>query len=191
VDGRPWTGKLTKSSRRREIQMIFQDPYGSLTPWRTPRETVAEVIRRWNRVSKRQSLSAAGELLDDVGLPLQAMDRKPAGLSGGQCQRVGIARALASEPKLIVADEPTSALDISAQAQILNLLMRLRATHGLSLVLISHDLSVIRHMTDHALVMRNGEVVEAGDAEQLFARPQHPYTKDLMAATPTLASAKG
>jgi peptide/nickel transport system ATP-binding protein len=191
VDGRPWTGKLTKSSRRREIQMIFQDPYGSLTPWRTPRETVAEVIRRWNRVSKRQSLSAAGELLDDVGLPLQAMDRKPAGLSGGQCQRVGIARALASEPKLIVADEPTSALDISAQAQILNLLMRLRATHGLSLVLISHDLSVIRHMTDHALVMRNGEVVEAGDAEQLFARPQHPYTKDLMAATPTLASATG
>ena len=191
VDGRPWTGTLTKSSRRREIQMIFQDPYGSLTPWRTPRETVAEVIRRWNRVSKRQSLSAAGELLDDVGLPLQAMDRKPAGLSGGQCQRVGIARALASEPKLIVADEPTSALDISAQAQILNLLMRLRATHGLSLVLISHDLSVIRHMTDHALVMRNGEVVEAGDAEQLFARPQHPYTKDLMAATPTLASAKG
>jgi len=191
VDGRPWAGKSTKSSRRREIQMIFQDPYGSLTPWRTPRETVAEVIRRWNHVSKRQSLSAAGELLDDVGLPLQAMDRKPAGLSGGQCQRVGIARALASEPKLIVADEPTSALDISAQAQILNLLMRLRATHGLSLVLISHDLSVIRHMTDHALVMRNGEVVEAGDAEQLFARPQHPYTRDLMAATPTLASMRG
>jgi len=191
VDGRPWTGKLTKSSRRREIQMIFQDPYGSLTPWRTPRQAVAEVIRRWNRVSNKQSLSDAGDLLDDVGLPLQAMDRKPGGLSGGQCQRVGIARALASEPKLIVADEPTSALDISAQAQILNLLMRLRATHGLSLVLISHDLSVIRHMTDHALVMRNGEVVEAGDAEQLFARPQHPYTKDLMAATPTLASAKG
>jgi peptide/nickel transport system ATP-binding protein len=191
VDGRPWTGKLTKSSRRREIQMIFQDPYGSLTPWRTPRETVAEVIRRWNPVSKRQSLSAAGDLLDDVGLPLQAMDRRPAGLSGGQCQRVGIARALASEPKLIVADEPTSALDISAQAQILNLLMRLRATHGLSLVLISHDLSVIRHMTDHALVMRNGEVVEAGDAEQLFARPAHPYTQDLMAATPSLASMRG
>jgi peptide/nickel transport system ATP-binding protein len=191
VDGRPWSGKLTKSSRRREIQMIFQDPYGSLTPWRTPRETVAEVIRRWNRVSRKQSLASAGELLDDVGLPLQAMDRKPAGLSGGQCQRVGIARALASEPKLIVADEPTSALDISAQAQILNLLMRLRATHGLSLVLISHDLSVIRHMTDRALVMRNGEVVEAGNAEQLFARPQHPYTKDLMAATPTLASVGG
>jgi peptide/nickel transport system ATP-binding protein len=191
VDGRPWTGKSTKSSRRREIQMIFQDPYGSLTPWRTPREAVAEVIRRWNRVSKRQSLSAAGELLDDVGLPLQAMDRKPSGLSGGQCQRVGIARALASEPKLIVADEPTSALDISAQAQILNLLMRLRATHGLSLVLISHDLSVIRHMTDHALVMHHGEVVEAGDAEQLFARPAHPYTRDLMAATPTLASMRG
>ncbi len=94
VDGRPWAGKLSKSSRRREIQMIFQDPYGSLTPWRTPRETVAEVIRRWNRLSSKQALSAAGDLLDDVGLPLQAMDRRPAGLSGGQCQRVGIARAL-------------------------------------------------------------------------------------------------
>ena len=95
----------------------------------------------------------------------------PAGLSGGQCQRVGIARALASEPKLIVADEPTSALDISAQAQILNLLMRLRATHGLALVLISHDLSVIRHMTDEAIVMRHGEVVEAGDSEGIFTSP--------------------
>ena len=186
VDGRGWSGTRAKSDRRREIQMIFQDPFGSLTPWRTPREIVAEVLRRWHPLSRKAAAAAAGDLLDEVGLPLQAMDRRPGGLSGGQCQRVGIARALASEPKLIVADEPTSALDISAQAQILNLLMRLRATHGLALVLISHDLSVIRHMTDEAIVMRHGEVVEAGDSEGIFTSPREQYTKELMAATPTL-----
>jgi ABC-type oligopeptide transport system ATPase subunit len=115
------------------------------------------------------------------------MDRHPARLSGGQCQRVGIARALASEPRLIVADEPTSSLDISAQAQILNLLMRLRATHGLSLVIISHDLSVIRHMTDSAIVMRNGIVVEQGPSEKLFTSPEHEYTRQLVEATPSLS----
>jgi peptide/nickel transport system ATP-binding protein len=186
VDGRGWSGTRAKSDRRREIQMIFQDPFGSLTPWRTPRDIVAEVLRRWHPLSRKAAAAAAGDLLDEVGLPLQAMDRRPGGLSGGQCQRVGIARALASEPKLIVADEPTSALDISAQAQILNLLMRLRATHGLALVLISHDLSVIRHMTDEAIVMRHGEVVEAGDSEGIFTSPREEYTKELMAATPTL-----
>ena len=191
VDGHAWGAGRDQGSRRREIQMIFQDPFGSLTPWRTPREIVAEVLRRWHPLSKKASLARAGELLDEVGLPLQAMDRRPGGLSGGQCQRVGIARALASEPKLIVADEPTSALDISAQAQILNLLMRLRATHGLALVLISHDLSVIRHMTTDAIVMRNGEVVEAGTSEDLFTNPQEQYTKDLMAATPTLPRLAG
>jgi peptide/nickel transport system ATP-binding protein len=186
VDGRGWSGTRAKSDRRREIQMIFQDPFGSLTPWRTPRDIVAEVLRRWHPLSRKAAAAAAGDLLDEVGLPLQAMDRRPGGLSGGQCQRVGIARALASEPKLIVADEPTSALDISAQAQILNLLMRLRATHGLALVLISHDLSVIRHMTDEAIVMRHGEVVEARDSEGIFTSPREQYTKELMAATPTL-----
>jgi peptide/nickel transport system ATP-binding protein len=186
LDGKPWVAHRSLRDRRRDVQMIFQDPYGSLTPWRTPREIVAEVLRRWEPQSARHAATAAGELLDEVGLPLQAMDRLPAGLSGGQCQRVGIARALASSPKLIVADEPTSALDISAQAQILNLLMRLRATHGLALVLISHDLGVVRHMTSEALVLRHGEVVEAGSAEQLFRDPEHPYTRELVAATPTL-----
>lgn len=187
VDGRPWGRGRTAGDRRREVQMIFQDPFGSLTPWRTPREIVAEVVRRWNPQSRKAAAAAAGDLLDEVGLPLQAMDRRPAGLSGGQCQRVGIARALASEPTLLVADEPTSALDISAQAQILNLLMRLRATHGLALVLISHDLAVVRHATDQAMVMRNGVVVESGSSEQLFLDPQEPYTRDLIAATPRLA----
>jgi peptide/nickel transport system ATP-binding protein len=189
VDGSAWDGRRAHGSRRREIQMIFQDPFGSLTPWRSPREIVAEVIRRWHGGSRRAALVAAGELLDEVGLPLQAMDRSPTGLSGGQCQRVGIARALASEPRLIVADEPTSALDISAQAQILNLLMRLRASHGLAVVLISHDLTVIRHMTDRAIVMRHGEVVESGSSEMLFTAPQHEYTRALIAATPRLPAA--
>jgi peptide/nickel transport system ATP-binding protein len=189
LDGVPWKMNRALGDRRRDIQMIFQDPYGSLTPWRTPRETVAEVLTRWEPQSRRSAAEKAGMLLDEVGLPLQAMDRLPAGLSGGQCQRVGIARALASDPKLIVADEPTSALDISAQAQILNLLMRLRATHGLALVLISHDLGVVKHMTEDAIVLRHGEVVEAGPAEQLFRDPQHPYTRELVAATPVLPRA--
>jgi ABC-type dipeptide/oligopeptide/nickel transport system ATPase subunit len=169
--------------------MIFQDPYGSLTPWRTPRQAVGEVLQRWHGLSRSASLKQAGDLLDEVGLPRNTFDKFPRHLSGGQCQRVGIARALASEPRLIVADEPTSSLDISAQAQILNLLMGLRATHGLSLVIISHDLSVIRHMTDTALVMKNGVVVERGPSSKLFTDPDHEYTKQLVDATPVLAVA--
>jgi peptide/nickel transport system ATP-binding protein len=189
VEGTAWKNIRGRHRLRRDVQMIFQDPYGSLTPWRTPRATVAEVVRRWNDVSVAESRRRATELLKEVGLPEEVYDRRPRQLSGGQCQRVGIARALASEPKLLVADEPTSSLDISAQAQILNLLMRLRATRGLALVIISHDLSVIRHTTDTALVMRNGEVVERGESEQIFSAPEHEYTRQLIAATPTLGTA--
>lgn len=186
VEGTPWDRIRGRHRLRRDVQMIFQDPYGSLTPWRTPRAAVAEVVRRWHGGSAVDARERATELLREVGLPEEVYDRLPRKLSGGQCQRVGIARALASEPKLIVADEPTSSLDISAQAQILNLLMTLRATRGLALVIISHDLSIIRHLTDSALVMRNGEVVERGDSEQIFGAPQHEYTRQLVAATPTL-----
>ena len=186
VEGTAWKDIRGRHRLRRDVQMIFQDPYGSLTPWRSPRATVAEVVRRWNDVSAAEATRRATELLTEVGLPEEVYDRKPRQLSGGQCQRVGIARALASEPKLLVADEPTSSLDISAQAQILNLLMSLRATRGLALVIISHDLSVIRHMTDSALVMKNGVVVERGGSERLFTAPEHEYTRQLVAATPTL-----
>lgn len=172
---------------RRSVQMIFQDPYGSLTPWRTPRQAVAEVFMRWDKLPKRDALRKAGEMLSEVGLPEEAMDKSPSKLSGGQCQRVGIARALASDPKILVADEPTSSLDISSQAQILNLLMGLRASRGLSLVVISHDLSVIRHMADTAIVMKNGEVVEANTTELLFTSPEADYTRQLVASTPTLS----
>ncbi len=187
VHDRNWNTIAGGDPLRRSVQMIFQDPYAALTPWRTPRQIVAEVLRRWNPLTKAEALRRAGALLDEVGLPLHAMDRLPGQLSGGQCQRVGIARALACEPELIVADEPTSSLDVSAQAQILNLLMALRASRGLALVVISHDLAVIRHLTDSALVMRHGAVVEQGRSKQLFEAPEHPYTRELVGATPTLA----
>jgi len=187
VHGKTWKQIRGRNPLRRDVQMIFQDPYGSLTPWRTPRHAVAEVLRRWTDISAPDALDRAGQLLEEVGLPTGVFDKYPAKLSGGQCQRVGIARALASEPRLIVADEPTSSLDISAQAQILNLLMSLRASHGLSLVIVSHDLSVIRHMTDEALVMRHGVIVEHGASTKLFSDPDHEYTRQLVDATPTLA----
>lgn len=186
VRGRNWSDISHADPLRGAVQMIFQDPYGALTPWRTPRQIVAEAISRWQGHKGKRALEAAGELLNDVGLPAQAMDRVPGGLSGGQCQRVGIARALACRPEVLVADEPTSSLDISAQAQILNLLMRLRAERNLALVIVSHDLAVIRHMTDEALVMRKGEVVERGSSEDIFSAPLHEYTQQLVASTPTL-----
>jgi peptide/nickel transport system ATP-binding protein len=188
-DGRRWEDIKSSDPLRASIQMIFQDPYGSLTPWLTPRVAVAQVLRQWQRTSRKQSLAAAGELLDEVGLPEQAFDRLPGQLSGGQCQRVGIARALATRPSVIVADEPTSSLDISSQAQILNLLMTLRASRDLCLILISHDLSVVRHMTDSTIVMRDGRVVEAGPSEEIFHSPREEYTRHLVESTPKLAHA--
>lgn len=183
IYGKAWGEIGNKDPLRRKVQMIFQDPYGSLTPWRTPRKIVAEVFHRWNAVSWQEALERAGELLHEVGLPVNAMDIPPTKLSGGQCQRVGIARALACDPEVLVADEPTSSLDISTQAQILNLILRLQAERGLALVLISHDLAVVRHMTDEALVMRNGKVVESGKCENVFNEPKHEYTRQLTIST--------
>jgi peptide/nickel transport system ATP-binding protein len=188
VEGAPWSAIKRKDPRRREVQMIFQDPYGSLTPWQTPRQVVSEVIRLWEGMSKADASAAAEQLLLEVGLPVEAMDKHPGQLSGGQCQRVGIARALAANPRVLVADEPTSSLDVSVQAQILNLLMRLRVTRKLALVLVSHDLTVVRHMTDDAIVMRHGVVVERGNSERLFSEPEHEYTRQLVESTPKIGA---
>jgi oligopeptide/dipeptide ABC transporter ATP-binding protein len=164
--------------------MIFQDPYASLNPMLTAVETVAEVCRTWDGLSRSAASRRAVELLQEVGLSGAAISRRPKQLSGGQCQRVGIARALACNPSVLVADEPTSALDASVQAQVLNLLLDLRESRGLALVLISHDLSVIEYLTTEALVMYRGCVVERGSTRVLLTQPRHPYTRALVDSIP-------
>jgi ABC-type glutathione transport system ATPase component len=162
--------------------MVFQNPYTALNPRLSAVATVAEVYRCHDGVSKAAATERAQELLERVGISRVAMARRPGVLSGGQCQRVGIARALAANPAVIVADEPTSALDVSVQAQILNLLSDLRHEQGVGLVLISHDLSVVNHLTERAMVMDHGEVVEEGATASLLQSPAHPYTKSLIAS---------
>ncbi len=156
--------------------MVFQDPYGALNPALSAIDTVAEVFQVLDRLPRGEARSRAARLLSEVGLSDDAATRRPGRLSGGQCQRVVIARALACEPEVLVADEPTSALDVSVQAQILNLLLDLRDRREFALVLISHDLGVVRYATTEALVMREGHVVERGRTAELLDNPQHPYT---------------
>ena len=184
VEGRAWSAIGRRDPTRRRVQMVFQDPYGALNPWRAPIETVAEVLEVWEGAGAREAAARAEALLAEVGIAADAMRRTPRKLSGGQCQRVGIARALAADPEVLVADEPTSSLDVSVQAQILNLLRQLRERRGLALVLISHDLSIVRYATDRALVMYGGQVVEDGPTEALLAAPAHPYTRVLVDAIP-------
>jgi len=184
IDGRAWSSTGRRDPVRRMVQMVFQDPYASLNPILSARDTVAEVFRVWERVSRRETEKRAEALLAEVGLVGDAIHRKPANLSGGQRQRVGIARALACNPAILVADEPTSSLDVSVQAQILNLLADLREQRRLALILVSHDLSVVRHMTDRAIVMYGGRVVEEAPTEELFESPRHPYTRVLIDSVP-------
>jgi oligopeptide/dipeptide ABC transporter ATP-binding protein len=190
VSGVPWAQVVRRHPLRRQVQMIFQDPLGSLSPTRTPRQAVAEVFRYWDGLSRTAASQAAEDLLREVGLGADALDSRPARLSGGQCQRAGIARALACGPRLLVADEPTSALDVSVQAQILNLLHDLRAQRGLALVLVSHDLSVVRHATDHVLIMYDGCVVEEGPTLDVLDHPAHWYTKALTESRPGRGSGR-
>ncbi len=169
---------------RKDMQIIFQDPYGSLNPRMTVYNMLAEILRVHNIVPRRQYRDRIEELLDLVGLPNSAVDRYPHEFSGGQRQRIGIARALAVEPRLIVADEPVSALDVSIQAQILNLMMDLRDKLGLTYLFIGHDLSVVRHIADQVAVMYLGRIVESGSKSDIFDNPVHPYTKGLLDAVP-------
>ncbi|MFC3999068.1 ATP-binding cassette domain-containing protein [Nocardiopsis sediminis] len=167
---------------RRRIQMVFQDPYGSLDPHLTAAEIVAEPLRLSGVRSRAERAARAAELLDRVGLPASAGERRPPEFSGGQRQRVGIARALASRPDVLVCDEATSALDVSVQAQVLDLLREIQSESGLTYLFISHNLGVVRELSDDVLVMRGGRVVERGPTGRVLAAPEHPYTRALRGA---------
>ncbi|MEU5725833.1 ATP-binding cassette domain-containing protein [Micromonospora sp. NPDC047738] len=164
---------------RHRIQMVFQDPYGSLDPHLDAQQIVAEPIAVRGERSRSVRERRAAELLDRVGLPRSALHRRPHEFSGGQRQRIGIARALASEPDLLVCDEATSALDVSVQAQVLDILGTLRREQGLTFLFISHNLGVVRAVSDEVLVLRTGRVVEQGPTEEVLQRPRDEYTRRL------------
>ncbi len=172
------------ASLRREVQVVFQDPAGALDPRMRVADIVLEPLRVMRLPGDRGARLA--ELLSAVGLAPAASRRYPHEFSGGQRQRIAIARALASRPRVLLADEPVSALDVSVRAQILNLLEDLRVGYDLTLVLVSHDLSVVRHLCDRVLVMHAGEIVEAGDTRSIFSAPRHPYTRTLLESIPKL-----
>jgi oligopeptide transport system ATP-binding protein len=169
---------------RREMQIVFQDPYSSLDPRMTVGNIVAEPLQVHGVGTRRARWRTVRELLEVVGFKPSYTNRYPHEFSGGQRQRVGIARALALNPRLIVCDEPVSALDVSIQAQILNLLKDLQSEFGLSYLFIAHDLAVVRAVSDEIAVMAKGRLVEAGPAQEVYARPEHEYTKALLTAVP-------
>ena len=182
--------ELTKLGReeirrmRREMQIVFQDPYSSLDPRMTVGDIVAEPLDVHGVGSRRTRRDRVRELLDVVGFNPDYVNRYPHEFSGGQRQRVGVARALALNPSLIVCDEPVSALDVSIQAQILNLLKDLQRDFGLTYLFISHDLAVVRSMSDDIAVMKDGQIVETGPADDVYERPNHEYTRALLTAVP-------
>lgn len=169
---------------RRRMQIIFQDPYGSLNPRMTVQQIVGEPLYVHSLAKGRGLSDRVAELLSQVGLRPEAMTRYPHEFSGGQRQRIGVARALALKPAFIVCDEPTSALDVSIRAQIINLLVDLQRSLGLSYLMISHDLGVVRHISNHVAVMYLGKIVEQAPTESLYGSPRHPYTQVLLAAIP-------
>ena len=168
---------------RRDFQMVFQDPYGSLDPRQAVERIVCEPLAAQGTPREEQR-ERAREVLQAVGLRANDLGKYPHEFSGGQRQRIAIARALVTRPRLIVADEPVSALDVSVQAQVLNLMQDLQAQFGITYMLISHDLAVVQHLCDEVAVLWQGRIVEQGPPERLFAAPEHPYTRTLLAAVP-------
>jgi oligopeptide transport system ATP-binding protein len=190
LDGQALSARRDTSLRRR-IQMIFQDPYSSLNPRMTVGQTVGEILRVHGKVPRKEVASAVDVPLSLVGFPIGQKNTYPRSLSGGLRQRVSIARALAADPEILLADEPVSALDVSVQATILNLLDDLRTRLGLTMLLITHDMAVVRHLSDRVAVMYLGRIVEIAPAEQLFTDPRHPYTVALLSAVPQLRPGRG
>lgn len=181
------TTKLKGAARRRfwqDVQLVFQDPRSSLDPRMRIAASLGEPLNVQGGQSRDQRRQRIAQLLEEVGLPAETMRRYPHELSGGQLQRIGIARALAVEPQLIVADEPVSGLDVSVRAQVLNLMRSLQRSHGITYIVISHDLTVVRYFSDYVGVMYLGKLVESGPVESVYSRPAHPYTAALLTAIP-------
>jgi len=199
VDGHVVTSRQSGGRRTlaRVVQMVFQDPYASLNPRQTVRRTLEDPLRVHGVTAASEIEERVATMLRRVGLRPEQADRYPHEFSGGQRQRIGIARALILDPKIVICDEPVSALDVSIRAQIINLLLELKETLGLSYIMISHDLGVVEHMSDRVAVMYLGRIVEMGDWREIFERPGHPYTRTLIAAIPDplhrapLATTKG
>lgn len=177
-------GRAELRAVRRRIQMVFQDPYASLSPRLTVAQIVGEPLSVHQRATGRERDRRVADLLDQVGIDRSALDRRPHEFSGGQRQRIAVARALALEPDLVVCDEPVSALDVSVQSQVVNLLADLQERLGLAYLFISHDLSVVRHVSDRIAVMYLGRIVEEGPAGAVHDHPTHPYTEALLSAIP-------
>jgi peptide/nickel transport system ATP-binding protein len=188
IDGIPATNWASLSSKDRRrlrgtVQIVFQDPYSSLNPMRTVGSTLAEAITTHDPKARSVPAQVTG-LLESVGLPAAYAPRKPVALSGGERQRVAIARALAARPRILICDEPVSALDVSVQAQILNLLTALRNDRGIGYLFITHDLSIVRQITEHVYVLYKGRIVESGPTEQVLTSPRDPYTVRLLQSVP-------
>lgn len=190
VDGKPWSNLASAGSRAfgRTIQYVFQDPVASLNPRKTIGEILDVPLRLLCNYDAARRATRKRELVDAVQMPSDTLERYPHEFSGGQAQRIAIARALAAEASILVLDEPVSALDVSVQAQVLLLLQQLRDDLGLSYLFISHDLAVVESISDRVAVMYLGEVVEVGPAARLFASPQHDYTRSLIASAPRLTA---
>jgi peptide/nickel transport system ATP-binding protein len=191
VDGGPLARLLSDRSlaEQRKMQMVFQDPFLSLNPAFTVAQTLAEPLRQHRLCSEREIQPRIGELMKKVDLPSSLLGRRTTQLSGGQRQRVGIARALALEPEILIADEVTSALDVTIQAQILGLFEQLRREIALTLILISHDLAVVRYLCDEVVVMQHGRVIEHGPTAAILDSPREDYTRALIAAIPRMSRA--